>query len=557
MVSMSESMGSFHVCTFFDSHSSSQLDPDFITRYIASEQIVGHYSDAFLPEDLEKLIGPFHTSPLGLVPKPHSDTFQMIQDMSYPCHPCDLICQCWCEFRWFSHSLELIWPDSILNSCTSARLPSCHIRHLSGLLHQPYPLQPTATPLHVLEGSCLCRLSSNVQADIQCRCVRHNWRHASHNLQRGWFCPSPQMGRWFLCHLPPRSGLDGTGLHKSNQLFWCSLEHQEDKTSSHNPEIHQLQLGPQHPLSVLSSQKTFQKPPTHQRLAQTQQDFPQTRGSQPAGEAHSHVLHFPIDPFLLMQHCLLCRQLLITLGEALCSPTPICQPFLGVLYCPESPEQDAPSPFSSGKPGLVGWCQHFLQHWNHLRPPLGDLEVGSWFLSWPLKGSQHWLGWSCHSRAGALHCGKPVLPIFQSSWWSHLSGLLRLCWNSLHYKQRLFLQPGNEQNTQTRLPATGSAPNLAESSACHKLEQYLRCSLPWHSIQIPGQLPSSQLPSLHFATGPPSREVNIIVAPIFTSFPTTQGSHQLLPTGGLLQLNDSPFQPHCHAEEYIFSLEGN
>ena len=86
MVSMSESMGSFHVCTFFDSHSSSQLDPDFITRYIASEQIVGHYSDAFLPEDLEKLIGPFHTSPLGLVPKPHSDTLQMIQDMSYPCH---------------------------------------------------------------------------------------------------------------------------------------------------------------------------------------------------------------------------------------------------------------------------------------------------------------------------------------------------------------------------------------------------------------------------------------------------------------------------------------
>ena len=30
------------------------------------------------------MIGPFRTSPLGLVPKPNVDTFQMIQDMSFP-----------------------------------------------------------------------------------------------------------------------------------------------------------------------------------------------------------------------------------------------------------------------------------------------------------------------------------------------------------------------------------------------------------------------------------------------------------------------------------------
>ena len=52
--------------------------------YIAGEQAAGHYSEAFLPEDLKLLIGPFHTLPLGLVPKPHSDTLRMIQDMSYP-----------------------------------------------------------------------------------------------------------------------------------------------------------------------------------------------------------------------------------------------------------------------------------------------------------------------------------------------------------------------------------------------------------------------------------------------------------------------------------------
>ena len=50
-----------------------------------SEQLAGHYSKGFTPEKLEQLIGPFRTSPLGLVLKPNADTFQMIQDMSFPC----------------------------------------------------------------------------------------------------------------------------------------------------------------------------------------------------------------------------------------------------------------------------------------------------------------------------------------------------------------------------------------------------------------------------------------------------------------------------------------
>ena len=81
---MSEYESSSHVCIYFANHASSQLDPDFITLYIAEEQAIGRYSAAFHPEDLERLIGPFCTSPLGLVPKPHTDTFRMIQDMSYP-----------------------------------------------------------------------------------------------------------------------------------------------------------------------------------------------------------------------------------------------------------------------------------------------------------------------------------------------------------------------------------------------------------------------------------------------------------------------------------------
>ena len=81
---MSESESSCHNRIYFDNHSSSRLDPNFISSYITNEQADGRYSEAFHPEDLEQLIGPFRTSPLGLIPKPHTDTFRMIQDMSYP-----------------------------------------------------------------------------------------------------------------------------------------------------------------------------------------------------------------------------------------------------------------------------------------------------------------------------------------------------------------------------------------------------------------------------------------------------------------------------------------
>ena len=62
---------------------SSDLDPAFIGSYILSEQLANHYSQAYSPSELKSLIGPFYTSPLGLVLKPHSTIFQIIQDLSY------------------------------------------------------------------------------------------------------------------------------------------------------------------------------------------------------------------------------------------------------------------------------------------------------------------------------------------------------------------------------------------------------------------------------------------------------------------------------------------
>jgi len=69
---------------YFENHASSLLSPSFIDSYITSEQAAGCYSRGYTPDELERIIGPFISSPLGLVPKPHSNKFRLIQDLSYP-----------------------------------------------------------------------------------------------------------------------------------------------------------------------------------------------------------------------------------------------------------------------------------------------------------------------------------------------------------------------------------------------------------------------------------------------------------------------------------------
>lgn len=68
----------------FKNHASSEMDPEFIDTYIRGEVAAGRYSQGFEPEELANAIGHYHTSPLGLVPKPGTDKLRLVQDMSYP-----------------------------------------------------------------------------------------------------------------------------------------------------------------------------------------------------------------------------------------------------------------------------------------------------------------------------------------------------------------------------------------------------------------------------------------------------------------------------------------
>ena len=68
---------------FPQNHCSALKHSDFILDYISSELAENHYLGPFSPSDLEALIGPCRSSP-GVIPKPGSAKFHLIQDHSFP-----------------------------------------------------------------------------------------------------------------------------------------------------------------------------------------------------------------------------------------------------------------------------------------------------------------------------------------------------------------------------------------------------------------------------------------------------------------------------------------
>ena len=67
-----------------DNHSSATAHPEIVSAYIQKELTAGRYSGPFSFAQLYSTLGPFRTAPLGLVPKPHSSNFRLIQDLSFP-----------------------------------------------------------------------------------------------------------------------------------------------------------------------------------------------------------------------------------------------------------------------------------------------------------------------------------------------------------------------------------------------------------------------------------------------------------------------------------------
>ncbi|KAE8242970.1 hypothetical protein A4X03_0g7910 [Tilletia caries] len=69
--------------TTFSNHGSARSHPHVLSAAIARELDAGRYQGPFSAAQLQLLLGPFQTSPLGLVPK-GSDDWRVIQDFSWP-----------------------------------------------------------------------------------------------------------------------------------------------------------------------------------------------------------------------------------------------------------------------------------------------------------------------------------------------------------------------------------------------------------------------------------------------------------------------------------------
>lgn len=65
-------------------HASSRNNPQPIQDYIDKELANGRYSGPFTKDQLESIIGPFRSSPLGAVPKPGTTKIRLVQDLSFP-----------------------------------------------------------------------------------------------------------------------------------------------------------------------------------------------------------------------------------------------------------------------------------------------------------------------------------------------------------------------------------------------------------------------------------------------------------------------------------------
>lgn len=66
-----------------NNHKSAVTNQGAVEAHISKELMLHRYSGPFNPDRLQQLIGPFQTSPLGVIPKADCK-FRIIQDMSYP-----------------------------------------------------------------------------------------------------------------------------------------------------------------------------------------------------------------------------------------------------------------------------------------------------------------------------------------------------------------------------------------------------------------------------------------------------------------------------------------
>lgn len=293
----------------FKNHSSSELDPTFISSYIEGEFANGRYSRAYSQEELEHIIGPFRTSPIGLVPKPHSSKFRMIQDLSYPRNNPQIQSvnagidpnEFPTEWGTFDKTAQLIL--SLPEGSLAATFDISAAYRLT-------PIRPNQQNALCIWWDNAVRVDRAVMFGMASSagvfgCVADMlvdiYSHANFGPLLKWVDD-------FFRHPTPALFMDRGRFHQPYSIIGSSMEHGKATAPSPSAEIYRIRLEPSCSLRELSARETKEDYHPHRAMENLRFHSKCTRCGQFTWKVSSHLMHLSHYPPFSPEHIILCQQ---------------------------------------------------------------------------------------------------------------------------------------------------------------------------------------------------------------------------------------------------------
>jgi hypothetical protein len=445
--------------------------------YIAAEQAAGRYSEAFPPSNLERIIGPFCTSPLGLVPKPGSSKFRMIQDMLHPRDDPDILS---INASIDADEFPTIWGTFNSTAALILSLPPGCVTATFDITaaYRNTPIRPDQQ--HVLcvywrgkvyvDRAVMCGLTSSAGvfgkvADM----LVAIYEKASFGPIRKW------VNDFFVIRLPHQSWTEQEFMSLTSycgvpwsleklRLFasvQCYISFDWDLPGkSVSIPMDKLHSVIQHIDLWLSAAATF--------------------SGQDTASLHGKLVHissiFPlICPFL--------RSLSVFEGQFrsprahLNPPHSVTADLSWVHFLLHHSQFSAIILPQTSRHKLVGQREHIIWHQSCCRATLGGLEMGSWFPGGTRPGFRHRLGRGRSSGARPTTCPPSRSNRCQRSFAECFPRKVRQCWHSICHKQRSVMQWRDKQDTQTCLRPSSQTWHSTACYLCSIPGEHCRCTV--------------------------------------------------------------------------------
>ena len=538
----------------FKNHASSNAKPEFIDEYIDKERTAGRYLGPFTPQALEQLIGPFRTSPLGLVPKSTPGAFRMIQDMSFPRNDPNIssvnagIDSDAFPTEWgsFSSLSELIL--SLPTGCVAAAFDISAAYRITPIT----PSQQMWFCVHWRERLYLdlavafgMASSAGVFGSIADMLVAI--------YRKAGFRPNSQVGRRFLCHTPARPNLEGRGFHEPYREAWCPMEQRETEEVRHNAEIHWFPLGPQRQDSQYAAGQARQCLQVAGQMARSSQLFLCIGRCPPAWKACTHCQYFSAHPPFPSLSCCIRPTFPFPPRETVPKTSTHGRSQMGSA---DPARFSKLLPSSQSRPSrlrVVGGRQYILWDRCGYWWPMGHLEVVTQHPCRPRSEIRHWMGRGHSCRARFTSCLRTRTARTQERSAELFLSSVRQLGNRLSHHQRSVEKSADKRSAERDLSLISMLECTDNDGACHICPEHIRQPLTRGHRGLPGCIPvgppSTGTPTSH--TFKASSDA-VLVAPVHSLAPVVPPVANASAAVARLELRPSPLRPQCKAEERLF-----